>query len=84
MMLRRSALKTQVADFVVQNRAAGINRNLETEHIVSNALYGIMKSALVQKAVKDSFVENTYREELNYRIYSLYVTTGRLYVYNQR
>jgi hypothetical protein len=41
----------------INNKTAGIHRNLETGYSVSNALNGTMISALVQGAVKDSFVE---------------------------
>jgi hypothetical protein len=68
MMLRRLALKTQLVDSALSNTTAGIHRNLDTGYSVWNALYGSMRRTLVQKAIKDSFVEIAYREELKYRM----------------
>jgi hypothetical protein len=52
----------------VNNTTAAIHLHLDAGYCVLNALYGAMRSALVQEAVKVAFVEHACKEELRYRV----------------
>jgi hypothetical protein len=73
-------LRTRPVDSAVNNTTAGIYRSSETRYSILNAVYG---TVFVQAATKNSFVKMPCRENLKYRIYSLYVTTTKLYTHNK-
>jgi len=56
-------MKIHVMDFALSNATFGISR-IFTLDTVYEMLYGTIKSMLERKAVKNSFLEHTCKEEM--------------------
>jgi hypothetical protein len=50
------------SDSIINSKTAGIRRNLESGYSVWKTLYETVKSASMQKSVKDLFLEMACRE----------------------